>query len=103
MTRSALIRSLLAVATLAAAGCAETSTMPTPPLFGDAVRQNMVTQIIAPEPSRPDLPPADGPRFGLMMQRYQIDKVTPAVDPVTTTAVSGETGAPPGAPAGAGQ
>jgi hypothetical protein len=78
---------------LGAAGCAEyASTMPEPPMFGDAVRQNMIAQIIAPEPSRPDLPPADGVRLGLMMQRYQADKVTPPIPAVTTTAVGVDTG-----------
>jgi type IV pilus biogenesis protein CpaD/CtpE len=56
------------------------------PEFGQAVRNNMAAQIIDPQPPEDmALPPSDGVRRALAIQRYQADEVEPPLLPVTTT------------------
>jgi type IV pilus biogenesis protein CpaD/CtpE len=78
-------RALVLVAGLALAACSTPANTPRPE-FGEAVRNNMAAQIIDPNPpANMELPPSDGVRRALMIQRYQADEVeTPAL-PVTTT------------------
>ena len=79
------IRPLVLVAGLALAACTTPANEPRPE-FGQAVRNNMAAHIIDPNPPADmALPPSDGVRRALMIQRYQADEVeTPAL-PTTTT------------------
>ena len=79
------IRAIVLVAGLALAACTTPANTPRPE-FGQAVRNNMAAQIIDPNPPETmELPPSDGVRRALMIQRYQADEVeTPAL-PTTTT------------------
>jgi type IV pilus biogenesis protein CpaD/CtpE len=79
------IRPTVLVAGLVLAACTTPANTPRPE-FGQAVRNNMAAQIIDPNPPEDmTLPPSDGVRRALMIQRYQADEVeTPAL-PVTTT------------------
>jgi type IV pilus biogenesis protein CpaD/CtpE len=79
------IRPTILVAGLALAACTTPANTPRPE-FGHAVRNNMAAQIIDPNPPADmALPPSDGVRRALMIQRYQADEVeTPAL-PTTTT------------------
>ena len=79
------IRPTLLVAGLALAACTTPANTPRPE-FGQAVRNNMAAHIIDPNPPEDmALPPSDGVRRSLMIQRYQADEVeTPAL-PVTST------------------
>jgi type IV pilus biogenesis protein CpaD/CtpE len=79
------IRPTILVAGLALAACTTPANTPRPE-FGQAVRNNMAAQIIDPNPPADmALPPSDGVRRALMIQRYQADEVeTPAL-PTTTT------------------
>jgi type IV pilus biogenesis protein CpaD/CtpE len=79
------IRPIVLVAGLALAACTTPANTPRPE-FGQAVRNNMAAHIIDPNPPETmALPPSDGVRRALMIQRYQADEVeTPAL-PTTTT------------------
>ena len=78
-------RAIILVAGLALAACNTPANTPRPE-FGQAVRTNMAAQIVDPNPPEDmALPPSDGVRRSLMIERYQVDEVeTPAL-PVTTT------------------
>lgn len=79
-------RHLVLLAGLGLAACTEPVDTPRPE-FGEAVRNNMAMQIINPEPpASMELPPSDGVRRALMMERYQRDKVEP-LDPTTTSGI----------------
>ena len=79
------IRSVVLVAGLALAACTTPANTPRPE-FGEAVRNNMAAQIIDPNPPEDmALPPSDGVRRALMIQRYQADEVETPPLPVTTT------------------
>ncbi|HYZ26788.1 MAG TPA: hypothetical protein VE597_07755 [Geminicoccaceae bacterium] len=79
------IRPMILIAGLALAACTTPANTPRPE-FGEAVRNNMAAHIIDPNPPETmELPPSDGVRRALMIQRYQADEVeTPAV-PTTST------------------
>ena len=79
------IRPTVLVAGLVLAACTTPANTPRPE-FGQAVRNNMAAHIIDPNPPEDmELPPSDGVRRSLMIQRYQADEVeTPAL-PVTST------------------
>jgi len=54
--------------------------------FGEAVYSNMAAHIIDPQPPESmELPPADGVRRSLMIERYQTDKVETPREPTTST------------------
>jgi type IV pilus biogenesis protein CpaD/CtpE len=79
------IRPIVLVAGLALAACTTPANTPRPE-FGQAVRNNMAAQIIDPlPPETMELPPSDGVRRALMIQRYQADEVESPPLPVTTT------------------
>jgi type IV pilus biogenesis protein CpaD/CtpE len=79
------IRPIVLVAGLLLAACSTPANTPRPE-FGLAVRTNMAAQIIDPNPPESmELPPSDGVRRSLMIQRYQVDAVEPPLLPVTTT------------------
>jgi len=79
------IRPTVLVAGLVLAACNTPANTPRPE-FGQAVRNNMAAQIIDPNPPESmELPPSDGPRRALMIQRYQADEVESPLLPVTTT------------------
>jgi type IV pilus biogenesis protein CpaD/CtpE len=79
------IRSVVLVAGLALAACTTPANTPRPE-FGEAVRTNMAAHIIDPNPPADmALPPSDGVRRALMIQRYQADEVETPPLPVTTT------------------
>jgi type IV pilus biogenesis protein CpaD/CtpE len=79
------IRATVLVAGLALAACTTPANTPRPE-FGQAVRNNMAAQIIDPNPPADmALPPSDGVRRALMIQRYQADEVETPPLPVTTT------------------
>jgi type IV pilus biogenesis protein CpaD/CtpE len=79
------IRPTILVAGLVLAACNTPADTPRPE-FGQAVRQNMAAQIIDPNPPADmALPPSDGVRRSLMIQRYQADEVESPLLPVTTT------------------
>ena len=79
------IRSVVLVAGLALAACTTPANTPRPE-FGQAVRTNMAAHIIDPNPPADmALPPSDGVRRALMIQRYQADEVETPPLPVTTT------------------
>jgi type IV pilus biogenesis protein CpaD/CtpE len=79
------IRSIVLVAGLVLAACTTPANTPRPE-FGQAVRNNMAAQIIDPNPPADmALPPSDGTRRALMIQRYQADEVESPPLPVTTT------------------
>ena len=62
----------LAVASVClAAGCARVPAGPDQ--FGDAVQTNIAMQIIDPAPSVTAVPPSEGVRRALMLQRYETD------------------------------
>jgi hypothetical protein len=72
-----MTRLLIVVMLLTPAACTQPVDEPAVS-FGDAVRSNMVQQIVNPEPATLDPPVApEGVRRSIMMQRYQIDKVEP--------------------------
>ena len=79
------IRPALLVAGLVLAACSTPANTPRPE-FGHAVRNNMAAHIVDPNPPADmALPPSDGVRRALMIQRYQADEVeTPAL-PTTST------------------
>ena len=79
------IRLTVLVAGLVLAACTTPANTPRPE-FGQAVRNNMAAHIIDPNPPESmELPPSDGVRRSLMIQRYQADKVETPPLPVTTT------------------
>lgn len=79
------IRPIVLGAGLVLAACNTPANTPRPE-FGEAVRNNMAAQIIDPNPPADmELPPADGVRRALMIERYQADKVETPPLPVTTT------------------
>jgi hypothetical protein len=79
------IRPVILVAGLALAACTTPANTPRPE-FGQAVRNNMAAHIIDPNPPETmELPPSDGVRRSLMIQRYQADEVETPPLPVTTT------------------
>jgi type IV pilus biogenesis protein CpaD/CtpE len=79
------IRPTILVAGLVLAACSTPANTPRPE-FGEAVRNNMAAQIIDPNPPEDmTLPPSDGVRRALMIQRYQADEVETPPLPVTTT------------------
>jgi type IV pilus biogenesis protein CpaD/CtpE len=79
------IRPTVLVAGLVLAACNTPANTPRPE-FGHAVRNNMAAQIIDPHPPESmDLPPSDGVRRSLMIERYQADEVESPPLPVTTT------------------
>jgi type IV pilus biogenesis protein CpaD/CtpE len=79
------IRPIVLVAGLALAACTTPANTPRPE-FGEAVRNNMAAHIIDPNPPETmELPPSDGVRRALMIQRYQADEVETPPLPVTTT------------------
>ena len=79
------IRPTVLVAGLVLAACTTPANTPRPE-FGQAVRNNMAAHIIDPNPPESmELPPSDGVRRSLMIQRYQADKVETPPLPVTTT------------------
>jgi type IV pilus biogenesis protein CpaD/CtpE len=79
------IRPTVLVAALVLAACSTPANTPRPE-FGQAVRNNMAAHIIDPNPpENMELPPSDGVRRSLMIERYQADKVETPPLPVTTT------------------
>ena len=79
------IRPTILVAGLMLAACNTPANTPRPE-FGQAVRNNMAAHIIDPNPPEDmALPPSDGVRRALMIQRYQADEVETPPLPVTTT------------------
>jgi type IV pilus biogenesis protein CpaD/CtpE len=79
------IRMTVLVAGLALAACTTPANTPRPE-FGEAVRNNMAAQIIDPNPPADmALPPSDGVRRALMIQRYQADEVESPALPTTST------------------
>jgi len=79
------IRPTILVAGLVLAACTTPANTPRPE-FGQAVRNNMAAQIIDPQPPESmELPPSDGARRALMIERYRTDQVEPPMLPVTTT------------------
>ena len=79
------IRPTILVAGLVLAACSTPANTPRPE-FGQAVRHNMAAQIIDPNPPEDmALPPSDGARRVLMIERYRTDQVEPPMLPVTTT------------------
>jgi type IV pilus biogenesis protein CpaD/CtpE len=79
------IRPTILLAGLVLAACSTPANTPRPE-FGQAVRNNMAAHIIDPQPPESmELPPSDGVRRALMMQRYQADEVETPPLPVTTT------------------
>ena len=78
-------RSIILLAGLALAACTTPANTPRPE-FGEAVRHNMAAHIVDPNPpATMELPPSDGVRRALMIQRYQADEVETPPLPVTTT------------------
>ena len=79
------IRPTILVAGLVLAACNTPANTPRPE-FGQAVRNNMAAHIIDPNPPEDmALPPSDGVRRSLMIDRYQADEVESPPLPVTTT------------------
>ena len=79
------IRPTILVAGLVLAACNTPANTPRPE-FGQAVRNNMAAHIIDPNPPEDmALPPSDGVRRSLMIERYQADEVESPPLPVTTT------------------
>jgi type IV pilus biogenesis protein CpaD/CtpE len=79
------IRATVLFAGLLLAACTTPANTPRPE-FGQAVRNNMTAQIIDPNPpENMELPPSDGVRRSLMIERYQADEVETPPLPVTTT------------------
>jgi type IV pilus biogenesis protein CpaD/CtpE len=79
------IRPTVLVAGLVLAACSTPANTPRPE-FGHAVRNNMAAHIIDPNPpASTELPPSDGARRALMIERYRTDQVEPPPLPVTTT------------------
>ena len=79
------IRPTILVAGLVLAACSTPANTPRPE-FGHAVRNNMAAHIIDPHPPETmELPPSDGVRRSLMIQRYQVDEVETPAMPTTST------------------
>ena len=79
------LRPTILVAGLVLAACNTPANTPRPE-FGQAARNNMAAQIIDPNPPADmALPPSDGVRRALMIQRYQADEVETPPLPVTST------------------
>ena len=79
------IRPIIVLAGLLLAACNTPANTPRPE-FGEAVRNNMAAHIIDPNPPADmELPPSDGVRRQLMIERYQADEVETPPLPVTTT------------------
>lgn len=79
------IRPTVLLAGLVLAACNTPANTPRPE-FGQAVRNNMAAHIIEPQPPEDmALPPSDGVRRSLMIERYQADEVETPPLPVTTT------------------
>jgi type IV pilus biogenesis protein CpaD/CtpE len=79
------VRPTVLVAGLVLAACSAPANTPRPE-FGQAVRNNMAAHIIDPQPPESmELPPSDGVRRSLMIERYQADEVESPPLPVTTT------------------
>lgn len=79
------IRLTVLLAGLVLTACNTPANTPRPE-FGEAVRNNMAAQIIDPNPlENMELPPSDGVRRALMIERYHADKVERPLLPVTTT------------------
>ena len=79
------IRATVLFAGVLLAACNTPADTPRPE-FGEAVRNNMTAQIIDPNPPEDmALPPSDGVRRSLMIERYQSDEVESPLLPTTTT------------------
>ena len=79
------IQATVLLAGLAVAACNTPADAPRPE-FGEAVYSNMAAHIIDPQPPESmELPPSDGVRRSLMIQRYQADKVETPREPTTST------------------
>ena len=79
------IRPTILLAGLVLAACNTPANTPRPE-FGQAVRNNMAAHIIDPNPPEDmALPPSDGARRALMIERYRADEVETPPLPVTTT------------------
>ena len=79
------IQATILLAGLALAACNTPADQPRPE-FGEAVYNNMAAHIIEPQPPESmELPPADGVRRSLMIERYQADKVETPREPTTST------------------
>ena len=79
------IQTTVLLAGLALGACNTPADTP-PPGFGEAVHNNMAAHIIDPQPPETmELPPSDGVRRSLMIERYQADEVESPPLPVTTT------------------
>jgi type IV pilus biogenesis protein CpaD/CtpE len=79
------VRATVLLAALLLAACNTPANTPRPE-FGQAVRNNMTAQIIDPNPpENMELPPSDGVRRSLMIERYQHDEVESPLLPTTTT------------------
>jgi type IV pilus biogenesis protein CpaD/CtpE len=79
------IQATVLLAGLAVAACNTPVDAPRPE-FGEAVYSNMAAHIIDPQPPESmELPPADGVRRSLMIERYQTDKVETPREPTTST------------------
>ncbi len=78
-------QALILLAGLTVASCNTPADKPLPE-FGEAVRSNMAAHIIDPVPPESmELPPADGVRRSIAIQRYQVDKVETPREPTTST------------------
>jgi hypothetical protein len=64
-------RGLVLTSICLAAGCARAPV--DAGRFGDAVRADMTAQIIDPAPPARGIPPSEGVRRALMLQRYETD------------------------------
>jgi len=79
------IQATVLLAGLAVAACNTPADAPRPE-FGEAVYNNMAAHIVDPQPPESmELPPADGVRRSLMIERYQTDEVETPREPTTST------------------
>lgn len=92
MTRMIPIRlALPALALTVAAGCTPPTPEPIATPFGEAVRKNIIVQVVNPEgpPPLAQDPGFDGSRAALMQRRYQADKVEEPRELTTSTVILG--------------
>ena len=79
------IQATVLLAGFAVAACNTPADTPRPE-FGEAVYSNMAAHIIDPHPPESmELPPSDGVRRSLMIERYQTDEVETPSEPTTST------------------
>ena len=80
-------RNLIALSILPLLGACNTPVDEPPymdPAFGEAVYRNMAVQMANPPPVEAEaLPPAEGNRRALMLQRYRTDTVEPLIEETT--------------------